>query len=134
MEPLVFLTKSQVLFLHQDLVEDFGGSHGLRDEGLLESALEMPKSGFGGEYFHKSLYEMAAAYLFHLVKNHPFIDGNKRIGLACADVFLAINDIELTVAEDEAYEFTMRVASENVAKEEISIFFQKNSKALDESE
>lgn len=101
---------------------------------MLESALELPQSGFGGEYFHKNLYEMAAAYLFHLVKNHPFIDGNKRIGLACADVFLAMNDIELTMTEDEAYEFTMRVASEHVAKEEIALFFQKNSKSVDECE
>lgn len=94
----------------------------------------MPQAGFGGEYFHKSLYEMAAAYLFHLVKNHPFIDGNKRIGLACADVFLAMNEIELTMTEDEAYEFTMRVASEDVAKEEITLFFQNNSKTMGESE
>lgn len=130
MEP-VFLSKSQALFIHQDLVEEFGGSHGLRDEGLLESALEMPRAGFGSEYFHKTLYEMAAAYLFHLVKNHPFIDGNKRIGLACADVFLSMNDIELTITEDEAYELTLHVASENVEKEDIAIFIQKNSKQMD---
>jgi len=131
METPVFLTKTQALFLHQDLVEEFGGSHGLRDEGLLESALEMPQAGFGGEYFHKTLFEMAAAYLFHLVKNHPFIDGNKRIGLACADVFLSMNDIDLTITEDEAYEFTLRVASESVEKEEIALFFQNNSKSAE---
>lgn len=73
-EPL-FLTLSQVIYTHQDLVEHYGGSHGLQDQGLLESALEMPQAGFGGEFFHKTLFEMAAAYLFHLVKNHPFIDG-----------------------------------------------------------
>jgi death on curing protein len=131
MESPVFLTKSQVLFIHQDLVEDFGGSHGLRDEGLLESAIEMPQAGFGGEYFHKSLFEMAAAYLFHLVKNHPFIDGNKRIGLACADVFLAMNGIELTITEDEAYEFTLRVASEGAEKAEIALLFQTNSNSIE---
>ncbi len=129
MESPVFLTKSQVLFIHQDLVEAFGGSHGLRDEGLLDSALEMPKSGFGGVYFHKTYYEMAAAYLFHLVKNHPFIDGNKRIGLACADVFLEMNDLELTITEDQAYTFTMRVATEAIEKSEIALFFQQNCRA-----
>lgn len=131
MERPIFLTKSQVLFIHQDLVEEFGGSHGLRDEGLLASAIEMPQAGFGDEYFHKSIFEMAAAYLFHLVKNHPFIDGNKRIGLACADIFLSMNGIELTITEDEAYEFTLRVAAEGAEKTEIALFFQTNSKSVE---
>lgn len=127
-EPL-FLTLSQVIYTHQDLVEHYGGSHGLRDQGLLESALEMPQAGFGGEFFHKTLFEMAAAYLFHLVKNHPFIDGNKRIGLACADIFLEMNEMTLTLTEDEAAEFTLRVASESVSKEDIAKFFEQHSKS-----
>jgi death-on-curing protein len=93
----------------------------------------MPQAGFGGEYFHKTLPEMAAAYLFHQVKNHPFIDGNKRIGLACADVFLTMNELELAITEDQVYVFTLRVASENVEKEEIASFFQKHSQAIDKA-
>ena len=76
-----FLTEEQILHLHQLAIEKHGGSLGLRDSGLLKSALAMPESGFGGNYFHATIFEMAAAYLFHLVKNHPFVDGNKRIGL-----------------------------------------------------
>lgn len=72
---------------------------------------------------------MAAAYLFHLVKNHPFIDGNKRIGLACADIFLEMNEMTLTLTEDEAAEFTLRVASESVSKEDIAKFFEQHSKS-----
>ena len=104
----------------------YGGAHGVRDEGLLESALEMPKSGFGGSYFHTTIFEMAAAYLFHLVKNHPFVDGNKRIGLGCADLFLAMNDFELILSEDEAVELTMHVASESASKEEIAKVLEAN--------
>ena len=130
MDTPIFLTKAQVLFSHQDLIETYGGSHGVRDEGLLESALEMPQAGFGEEYFHKTLFEMAAAYLYHLVKNHPFIDGNKRIGFACADLFLTMNEFELILTEDEVYDLTIRVACEPVTKEEISAFFEKNSRQL----
>src|SRR5476651_2345346 len=78
-EPPKFLTVDQVIALHKLQINQFGGSHGVRDEGLLLSALGQPESGFGDQYLHKDLYEMAAAYLFHLVKNHAFHDGNKRI-------------------------------------------------------
>ena len=126
----IFLTKAQVLFLHQDLIETFGGLQGLRDERLLESALEMPQAGLGGKYFHQNLYAMAAAYLFHLVKNHPFIDGNKRIGLACADVFLTINHVTLTLTADAAYDITMRVTADNLSKEALALFFQQHSQRI----
>jgi len=127
MESPTFLTLEEVLLIHESMIEMYGGSHGLRDEALLDSALEMPKSGFGGSYFHTTLFEMAAAYLFHLVKNHPFVDGNKRIGLACADLFLAMNDFDLRISEDDAVELTMRVASESVSKEEIAKVLEANS-------
>ncbi|HYQ81440.1 MAG TPA: Fic family protein, partial [Anaeromyxobacteraceae bacterium] len=72
-----FLTLDEVLALHADQIGRYGGSPGLRDLGLLESALAAPRATFGGEHLHGSLPEMAAAYLFHLVRNHPFVDGNK---------------------------------------------------------
>ena len=119
MDP-TFLTEDQVLYLHELLIEEHGGSFGLRDQGLLESALGMPQAGFDGAYFHETVFEMAAAYLFHLVKNHPFVDGNKRIGWACAAVFLGLNDLKLTLSNNEAVALTMRVASETISKLEIS--------------
>lgn len=73
-----FLTFDQVVALHELSINEFGGSHGVKDEGLLISALAQPESGSGGEYFHKEIFDMAAAYLFHLVKNHAFNDGNNR--------------------------------------------------------
>lgn len=124
-----FITKKQVVILHKILIEQYGGSHGIRDEGLLDSALEMPRSGFGSEYFHKSIFDKASAYLFHLVKNHPFIDGNKRIGFACADTFLIANGYSLKKEnQKEIYDLVMSVASNNfITKENISLFLENNS-------
>jgi death-on-curing protein len=87
MEP-VFLTLDEVLEIHTQQIELYGGSHGLRDPGALESAVAMPQSTFGGEYLHASIHMMAAAYLFHITQNHPFIDGNKRAGANAAITFL----------------------------------------------
>jgi death-on-curing protein len=86
----VFLTTEEVLVIQADQIRRYGGSEGLRDENLLLSALAMPQSGFGGEYLHGDDFEMAAAYLFHIVMNHPFIDGNKRVGAVAARLFLTL--------------------------------------------
>jgi len=75
------------------MIKTYGGSEGLRDAGLLHSAIAVPQASFGGNYLHAGLFEMAAAYLYHIVQNHPFVDGNKRTGAAAAIVFLAMNDI-----------------------------------------
>ena len=96
-----FLTLGQVIALHKLQIDEFGGLPGVKDEGLLASALGQPDSGFGGEHFHKDLYEMAAAYLFHLVKNHAFYDGNKRIAALAAAVFLQVNGLVVVANEDE---------------------------------
>ena len=74
----IFLTVKEVSVLHQDQIEVFGGIHGIRDEGLLESAVMTPQASFGGEYLHSDIFEMAAAYAFHIAENQPFLDGNKR--------------------------------------------------------
>jgi death-on-curing protein len=125
---IIFLELDDVLEIHKDLIELCGGSYGIRDEGLLHSAIEMPKSGFGNEYFHKDLFEMASAYLFHLCKNHPFVDGNKRIALACADTFLKVNGVHIKATGELLYNFVLEVASSNtVTKENIADFFRKNS-------
>jgi death on curing protein len=130
----VFLTVEQVLFLHADLIDRYGGSLGLRDRGLLESALAQPGAQFGGEYLHGDLFEMAAAYLFHLVMNHAFVDGNKRIGAASAIVFLSINDITIEADEDGLVELTLRVAQGLARKPEITEFFRERVIQLPEAE
>ena len=87
----IFLNLAEVVELHRRGIEQFGGPPEIRDLGLLESALAMPAAGFGGQYLHPDLATMAAAYLFHLVTNHAFIDGNKRIGAIAASTFLLMN-------------------------------------------
>ena len=96
----VFLSLGEILEIHRDQIERYGGDAGIRDLGLLQSALAVPASGFGGRYLHSDLFEMAAAYLFHLVQNHPFVDGNKRTGAVAALVFLSLNGIEIEAAWD----------------------------------
>jgi death-on-curing family protein len=83
-----FLTREDALEIHSAQLDQFGGGAGLRDEGLLISALAQPEATAFGNYLHHDMFEMAAAYLFHVVSNHPFLDGNKRTGLVCALVFL----------------------------------------------
>jgi len=80
MKKLTFLSLAEALEIHQDQLSQYGGEQGIRDIGLLKSALSMPSATFGSEFLHTSIHEMAAAYIFHIVKNHPFVDGNKTFG------------------------------------------------------
>jgi len=123
---IVFLTVDDVLKLQRHQIDVYGGEHGVRDFGLLESALAMPQSMFGGQFLHKDIYEMASAYLFHLVKNHPFIDGNKRAGAVAAYVFLAINDMRLTALPDDFAEMVLAVAESRLDKLGIADFLRHN--------
>ncbi|MEG4494682.1 type II toxin-antitoxin system death-on-curing family toxin [Microcoleus sp. D3_18_C4] len=87
-----FVSKSMVVNIHARQIERFGGTPGLRDEGLLESALAQPQATFGGQLLHPTIAEQAAAYLYHIAMNHPFIDGNKRTAFAAVtDTFLRLN-------------------------------------------
>ena len=86
-----FLTVEDVLDLHAQQLERYGGADGLRDRGLLESAVATPQPSFGGQFAHEGIHTMAAAYAFHIAQNQPFVDGNKRTGLLAALVFLDIN-------------------------------------------
>ena len=93
-DPL-FLTLAEVIEIHADQITRYGGQDGVRDFGLLESALAQPEASFAGEWLHQGLHEMAAAYAYHLCQNHPFLDGNKRVALASALIFLALNGVSL---------------------------------------
>jgi len=123
-----FLTLDEVIEIHRDMIERYGGSFGIRDEGLLESAPAMPQAGFGEQYLHSDVFEMAAAYLFHIVRNHPFVDGNKRTGAMAAFTFLKLNQQTLNAGELK-FERLVRAAAEGkLGKEKIAEFFQNNSK------
>ena len=105
------LSKRQILMLHQQLVEQAGGSDGIRDEGLLDSALSAPFQSFDNTDVYPSLQQKAARLCFGLVKNHPFVDGNKRIGAHAMLVFLAVNGVELTYTQTELSDIILQVAA-----------------------
>ena len=124
MKAPAFLELDDVLALHADQVRRYGGTGGIRDLGLLQSALAMPQASFDRQFLHGSLHEMAAAYLFHLVQNHPFLDGNKRIGLAAAIAFLGLNDLWLECGEEELADFVLRVARGELQKPDVAVFIR----------
>ena len=117
--PLRFLSVDDVLAIHADTLAVEGGSGGIRDIGLLESAVLMPQQQFGGEYLHPDIAAMAAAYLFHITQNHGFIDGNKRTGALACLVFLKINRIEALPEPDELEATVLDVASGRLSKQEL---------------
>lgn len=122
-----FLSVADVLSIHADQMDLYGGGHGVRDMGLLESAVAQPQASFGGQYAHAGIFEMAAAYMFHIVQNHPFLDGNKRAGLVAAVVFLDINGVEIEAPKGSLYDLTMSVATGRIAKPEIAEFLSSHA-------
>jgi len=125
-DPL-FLTLDEVLAIHEDRVRKYGGSNGIRDLALLESALGTVSATFGGEFLHQSLFEMGATYLFHICRNHAFIDGNKRTALACAFAFLRLNGIRIKSEQDELYDLVVGVAEGRVSKAAVAVFLEQHA-------
>lgn len=123
----VFLTLDQVLRVHAHQIATYGGSPGIRDVGLLESALAMPEVVAFGEDLHPTLHEKAAAYLFHLTKNHPFVDGYKRVGLAVCLTFLALNDVRVRTTEDALVNLVLGTVSGERSKADIAVFLRAAS-------
>lgn len=121
-----FVQKSDVLEIHERQIERYGGLEGTRDEGLLDSALAQPQATFFGELLHPAISAQAAAYLYHLAKNHPFLDGNKRTAFATMIAFLRMNGYELNMTEDEAYNMVIQVAQGEMSKEELSSLLEQH--------
>jgi len=128
---VIFLDLSDVIRLHDIAIESYGGVFGIRDIGLLESALHQPIMlvHYGDESDTK-ISNLAATYLFHIIKNHPFIDGNKRAGIFATIHFLNINHFDLEVDLEMLYLLALDVAASQINKEEIAIFLQKHIKSL----
>jgi death-on-curing protein len=120
-----FLTVAEVLLIHQDQISRYGGSLGLRDASLLSSAVAMPEAQFSGKYLHEDIFEMAAAYLFHLCQNHAFIDGNKRVSLAACLVFLDLNGVFLEDNDGSFYDMVIDVTLGKMRKPEIASLLRK---------
>ena len=121
----VFLTLAEVIEVHVDQIRRYGGPAGLRDLGLLQSALAQPQASFAGQWLHNDLYAMAGAYAYHLCQNHPFIDGNKRTALASALVFLELNGISLLDPRGRLKNAMFRIASGKMKKEEFERLLRK---------
>jgi len=126
-----FLTQEEVLLAHEKQIARFGGSSGIRDMRLLESALAMPKASLGGTFLHADHYAMAAAYFFHIVNNHPFVDGNKRTGTVAALTFLDLNGYWFNKRDDSDLDaalesLVLSVACGETGKDEIAAFFRKH--------
>jgi len=123
---VLFLTLDDIIESHQNQIDTYGGSHGIRDIGLLESAIAQPEASFGGQYLHADIFEMAAAYIYQLVMNHPFVDGNKRVGLETALIFLEINNENFKASDEELVDLVLKTTAGQVGKREIADFFRSH--------
>lgn len=124
-----FLTLAEVLAIHDAQLERFGGAPGVRDLGLLESAISMPQAGFGGAFLHQSLHEMAAAYAYHISENQPFIDGNKRTALAACLVFLELNDCTVDDPKGLLFDAMIKIGTRRMTKAGMSLLLLKKLSA-----
>jgi len=123
-----FLTLAEILLILEDQIKNYGGIYGIRDIHLLSSAIYVLESTFDGQYLHKTIPAMAAAYAFHICQNHPFLDGNKRVVLVSSLIFLEINRYQLDCEDEILYNEIMNVAKGEIKKEELIGFYKKYSK------
>lgn len=125
---IYFLSYEQILFIHKNQIKNYGGIYSIRDKNLLKSAIAQPKITFKGKHLHENIFQMAAAYLFHIVNNHPFIDGNKRTGLVAALVFLEINDVIFDESNEKIEKIVLKIAQGKMEKNKIAIWLKSRSK------
>ena len=125
-----YLSTTQVLAIHDQMVKRFGGSFGVRDLGLVESAVARPEASFDGNDLYETIFDKAAALLQSLLKNHPFVDGNKRTALTSAGIFLKMNGWRLINNHEEEVEFAVSVDNSNLSQEEIARWLKINSEEI----
>ncbi len=125
-----YLELSHIIAMHRVLIEKYGGLDGIRDQGLLESALAQPQQSAFGEDIFPDLPSKAAACAYYLSENQPFIDGNKRIATAAAITFLRLNQWDLKASEMEVYETIMQLANKKISRKKLATWFKKNSKKI----
>jgi death-on-curing protein len=126
-----FLSVSDVLHIHQNQIARYGGASGMRDRELLASAIAQPFATFEGEFLHEDLFEMAAAYLFHIARNHPFVDGNKRTAVVSALVFLFWNGYKVIASNEAVYDLAIAVATDDSSKPSVVDFLRDHAVPLD---
>ena len=130
MKNIVFIPKELILYFDHQLIQTYGGTYGIRDEKLLDSALEQAKATYEGNYLHDTLIKMAAAYGYHLCNNHLFVNGNKRIALVAMDVFLQRNGLEIVASEKETYKMMIQLSSGGFSKKDLTTWLENNTSPL----
>lgn len=121
-----FLEVEDVLEIHDLLIDQLGGTLGIRDRGLLESALAQPQASFSGKFLHTTISAQAAAYLYHLSQNHPFLDGNKRTAYGAMETFVRLNGYKLNFSDQEAYNLVMQVAQGQMTKDKVTTVLEQH--------
>jgi death-on-curing protein len=127
----VYLSLDQVLALHKAQIDEYGGAHGVREKGGLEAAIARPQMTFGGEDLYPGIADKGAALWHSLVMNHPFIDGNKRIGAMAAEFFLGLNGVDLLATDEELVAATMAAARGEMSAEALAIGIRQRSRESD---
>lgn len=128
MKKIIYLTLDTVLAIHDSMIEEYGGSFGIRDLGLIQSALTSPQTSFGGEDLYPTIFEKAAALFHSLIFNHAFVDGNKRTTLTSTARFLYINGYEINAIEKELVDFPLRVENKHLNIEGIAEWLKEHTK------
>jgi len=131
-ESPTFLTIEENLAIHDDQIRAFGGTHGLRDFGGLDSAVAQARATFDGEYLHKGIFAMAAAYAFHLAENQPFLDGNKRTALNAALVFLGLHGVEVNDPEGKLFTAMIGLSSGEWTKQQMAVALEQLASPWDD--
>lgn len=126
-----YLVFEDVVKIHDDMICNYGGSYGIRDEGLVKSALARPQASFGGEDLYETIFAKAAALFHSLMFNHAFVDGNKRTTVTTTARFLACNGYELETGQKELVDFALRVENTHMPIEEIATWLEKNVKKIE---
>lgn len=125
-----FLTLEQLVIIHDDQIERYGGFHGIRDLGLLESALLRPQTTFGGQDLYITIFDKAASLFHSLLMNHAFVDGNKRTAIAAAIIFLDLNGYTLTVSQDKLIQAVLNLENKKITIKQITSWLKKHSKRI----
>jgi death on curing protein len=124
------LSKDIILILHEESIKKYGGAFGIRDEGLMESAIARPLQSFDGNDLYPSIIEKASAIIESIIINHPFVDGNKRTGYLAMLAYLKIGNIEIMASNDELYNFTISISTSEIHFDEIVHWLKQNTKTL----
>ncbi len=128
MKKILYISLDEVIAIHESMIDEYGGSHGIRDLGLIQSALARPQATFGGEDLYGDIFDKAAALFHSLIFNHAFVDGNKRTTISTTARFLYKNGYNLSTDGNEFVDFPLRVENKHLSLEEISSWLKKNSR------